>query len=49
MIQNEHNWTKIAGTELVKLLQNLHSWPKFSKLSKTRSAKMYQMAAFNQK
>ena len=49
MVQNEHNWTKIAGTELVKVHQNLRSWPKLSKLSKTQSAKMYQMDAVNQK
>ena len=49
MVQNEHSWTKIAGTQLLKVHQNLRSWPKLSQLSKTQSAKMYQMAAFNQK
>ena len=49
MVQNEYNWTKIACTELVKVRQNLRSWPKLSKVSKTQSAKMYQMDAVNQK
>ena len=49
MVQNEYNWTKIACTELVKVHKNLRSWPKLSKVSKTQSAKMYQMDAVNQK
>ena len=40
---------EVPGTELVKVHQNLRSWPKVSKLSKIQSAKMYQMDAVYQK